>query len=204
MRTHNHAVFEDSGYLVWYNRTRICLHKALTLIKCFHVLYQIGGKAVVSVPILLMWKWKPREIYDSAEGYTAELESWTLNWILPWEVLESYLIEAQFLSLENEGVEWSARQYSSNLNVSRDHAGFLISCTPESGKGSLLCIFNNTVPKQCPTTSQSEAWELSGLAGWRPLGFTGSRGNGRSSALMNCSPETKNLLPEAALFERWS
>lgn len=49
------------------------------VIKCFyryyHILYQEGGKAVVSNPILLMWKRRPREIHDGALGSTAELES---------------------------------------------------------------------------------------------------------------------------------
>lgn len=30
---------------------------------------------------------------------------WHLIWFQMWEVLESHLIEAQFLSLENEGID---------------------------------------------------------------------------------------------------
>lgn len=48
-----------------------------------------------------------------------------------WEFLESRLIEAQFPSLENEGVESSPRQCFSNIGVSADHLGFTLNCSPE-------------------------------------------------------------------------
>ena len=52
--------------------------------------------------ISLMWKQRPREVHNSAQSYTAELESWNLKWILLWDTLESHLAEAEFPSLENE------------------------------------------------------------------------------------------------------
>lgn len=117
--------------LVWFGvwHTHLCAW-GLDVIKrfhrCYHILYKEGGKACVSTSSLLIRRWRPRKVCDAAKGYTDEVQSWHLNLIFLWDVLDSYWIEAQFLSLENERVGCSSRQYFWNVNVSTDPLGCVL------------------------------------------------------------------------------